>query len=383
MKKMRVVVLGAGFGGLELTTMLSEALGNDVDVTLIDKSDSFVFGFSKLDVMFGRTTPGAVRLPYRSFLKPGVRFLQQTITAIDPETRRVTTDGGAHEADVLVVALGADYDLAATPGLAEAGNEFYSVAGAERLRQVLPTFSKGRAIVGVCAAPFKCPPAPSETALLLHDYLTARGIRKDCEISIILPFGTPVPPSPTTSAALVAAFAERGIEFMAGRRVKALDAARRVAVLDDSSEVPYDLFLGVPKHRAPDVVVASGMTKEGWVPVNPRTLETSFPGVYAVGDVANVGTPKAGVFAEGAARVVAASLIAGLRGGPRPEPYGGAGSCYVEFGSGRVGRIDVDFFSGPKPTGSFREPSAALVAEKEHFGSSRRARWFGRRGSGV
>jgi sulfide:quinone oxidoreductase len=383
MKKMRVVVLGAGFGGLELTTMLSEALGNDVDVTLIDKSDSFVFGFSKLDVMFGRMTPGAVRLPYRSFLKPGVRFLQQTITAIDPETRRVTTDGGAHEADVLVVALGADYDLAATPGLAEAGNEFYSVAGAERLRQVLPTFSKGRAIVGVCAAPFKCPPAPSETALLLHDYLTARGIRKDCEISIILPFGTPVPPSPTTSAALVAAFAERGIEFMAGRRVKALDAARRVAVLDDSSEVPYDLFLGVPKHRAPDVVVASGMTKEGWVPVNPRTLETSFPGVYAVGDVANVGTPKAGVFAEGAARVVAASLIAGLRGGPRPEPYGGAGSCYVEFGSGRVGRIDVDFFSGPKPTGSFREPSAALVAEKEHFGSSRRARWFGRRGSGV
>jgi sulfide:quinone oxidoreductase len=125
------------------------------------------------------------------------------------------------------------------------------------------------------------------------------------------------------------------------------------------------------------------MTKEGWVPVNPRTLETSFPGVYAVGDVANVGTPKAGVFAEGAARVVAASLIAGLRGGPRPEPYGGAGSCYVEFGSGRVGRVDVDFFSGPKPTGSFREPSAALVAEKEHFGSSRRARWFGRRGSGV
>ena len=131
--KTRVVVLGAGFGGLELATTLSEALGDDVDVTLIDKNDAFVFGYSKLDVMFGRTTPDAVRLPYRDIAKPGVRFLQETITAIDPEARRVTTDAGVHEADVLVVALGADYDLDATPGLAEGGNEFYSVAGAERL----------------------------------------------------------------------------------------------------------------------------------------------------------------------------------------------------------------------------------------------------------
>ena len=122
-------MLGAGFGGLELSTMLSEALGDEVDVTLIDKNDAFVFGYSKLDVMFGRTTLDAVRLPYRDFAKPGVRFLQETITAIDPEARRVTTDAGVHEADVLVVALGADYDMDATPGLAEGGNEFYSVAG--------------------------------------------------------------------------------------------------------------------------------------------------------------------------------------------------------------------------------------------------------------
>ena len=129
----RVVILGAGFGGLELATSLSEGLGDDVDVTLIDRSDAFVFGFSKLDVMFGRTTLDAVRLPYRQIARPGVRFLQQTVTAIDPEARSVTTDGGVHEADVLVVALGADYDFDATPGLAEGGNEFYSVAGAERL----------------------------------------------------------------------------------------------------------------------------------------------------------------------------------------------------------------------------------------------------------
>ncbi len=373
----RVLVLGAGFGGLELSTILSEALGEGADVTLIDEGDSFVFGYSKLDLMFGRASPDAVRMPYRDFVKPGVRLLRETVTEIDPEARRVTTDAGAHEADALVVALGADYDLAATPGIADGANEFYSVAGAERMRERLPTFSQGHAIVGVCGAPFKCPPAPSEAALLLHDYLSTRGVRADCEISFVLPLPSPVPPSPETSQALLAAFAERDIRFFPGIRISALDSTRGVAVLDDGSEMPYDLFLGVPKHRAPDVVVESGMTEDGYVPVDSKTLRTRFAGVYAVGDVATVGVPKAGVFAEGAARVVAASLIAEIRRGDAPGAYDGLGSCYIEFGSGQVGRVDVDFLSGPRPTGTFHEPSGALVAEKEHFGSSRRARWFG------
>ncbi len=374
--KTRVVVLGAGFGGLELCTLLSDALGDAVDVTLIDKNDSFVFGFSKLDLMFGRETPEAVRMHYRDIDKPGVRFVQETVTAIDPESRVVTTDAGVHEADHLVVALGADYDMDATPGLAEGGNEFYSVAGAERAGGVIPTFSGGSAIIGVCGAPFKCPPAPSETCLLLHDHLIERGIRDVCEISFVIPFPTPVPPSPDTSAALVEAFAERDINFVPDRRIASLDPARRVAVLDDGAEMPYDLFLGVPKHRAPDVVLASGMAEDGYIPVDSGTLRTKFPNVYAVGDVATVGVPKAGVFAEGAARVVAESVIASVRGNGEPDGYEGRGSCYIEFGSGRVGRVDVDFLGGPKPTGTFQAPSDALVAEKVEFGSSRRARWF-------
>ena len=375
--KPNVLVLGAGFGGLELSSILSEALGDDLDLTLIDRNDSFVLGYSKLDVMFGRESPEAVRLPYRNIVKPGVRFRRETITAIDPEARRVTTDGGTYDADVLVVALGADYDVNATPGLAEGGDEFYSVAGAERLREVLPTFSGGRAIVGVTSAPFKCPPAPSEAALLLHDYLTERGVRDACEISLVMPFGIPIPPSPATSKALLKAFAERGITFVPNRLVSALDPARRVAILDDETEMPYDLFLGVPRHRVPDVVAASGMTEDGWIPVNPLTLETRFPGIYAVGDVTSVGTPKAGVFSEGAARTVAAELIARFQAGDQPPGYDGRGACYVEFGAGRVGRVDVQFLTGSPPTGAYTEASAALVAEKKEFGSSRRARWFG------
>ncbi|HXW58456.1 MAG TPA: FAD-dependent oxidoreductase [Solirubrobacteraceae bacterium] len=375
----RVLILGAGFGGLELSTLLSETLGDNAGVTLIDRAGAFVFGYSKLDFLFGRTTPEAVRLPYGELAKPGVRFLQETVIAIDPSARRVATDAGEHEADALVIALGADYDFDATPGLAQAG-EFYSLAGAERLTERLPSFRSGRAVIAVCGAPFKCPPAPSEASLLLHDHLSAEGVRDRCEISFVMPLSSPVPPSPETSRALEAAFAERGVEFLACSRVVAVDNDRGVAVLEDGTELPFDLFLGVPKHRAPDVVAASGLVDDVYVPVDPRTLQTRFPGVYAIGDVADLGVPKAGVFAEGEAKIVAASLIADAGRGERPGGYQGQGSCYIEFGSGRVGRVDVDFLSGPKPTGSYQAPSAELVAEKRDFGASRRTRWFGPKG---
>jgi sulfide:quinone oxidoreductase len=375
--KNRILVLGAGFGGLELSTMLAEAFGDDIEVTLIDKSDSFYFGFSKLDVMFGHARPNAVRLPYKKFVKPGVRLLQETISLVDPIAKRVTTDRGAHEADFLVVALGADYDFAATPGMADA-TEFYTLAGATRLGEILPSFTKGRVLVAVGGAPFKCPPAPSEAALMMHDYLSTRGVRSACEITLILPLEVPVPPSPETSRALLAAFAERNITFVADRAMRLVDTQRRVVTLDDGRVFPYDLFLGVPAIRAPKMLEDSGMTEDGYVPVKPKTLETRFPDVYAVGDCARQGTPKAGVFAEGAARAVAKALIARLRNEEVPVTHGGTGSCYIEFGAGRIGRVDVDFFSNPDhPIGTYYEPSVALRADKEHFGSSRRARWFG------
>src|SRR5258707_2277499 len=356
----RVVVLGAGFGGRELTTILSDAWGDAVEIVLIDKNDAFVFGFSKLDVMFGRQMPAEVRHRYRDIVKPGVRFLQSTVRSIDPKARRVVADDGTFEADILVVALGADLDPAATSGLVGGGNEFYSVAGAFGLRDLLPRFERGPVIIGVTGKSFKCPPAPSETALLLHDYLVARGRREATEISVVMPFGTPIPPSPDTSQAILAAFADRGIRFVKDSLVKALDPGRKEAELSDGTEMPYELFLGVPVHRVPQVVVESGLAADayGWVPVNKKTLETTFPGVYAVGDVNGVGTPKAGVFAEGAARVVAAAIIAKLRGGPAPPAHHGAGPPPRGVGGGRGRRGGVNLFGRPEPGGTFPGPRA-------------------------
>jgi sulfide:quinone oxidoreductase len=199
-------------------------------------------------------------------------------------------------------------------------------------------------------------------------------VRGDCEIALVTSFDMPIPPSPETSEALLAAFAERGIAFLPGRRIHSLEAG--TVALADGTELPFDLFLGVPKHRAPDVVLASGMAEDNFIPVSSQTLETRFDGVYAVGDVATAGVPKAGVFAERAARVVAESILAARYGGAPPAPFDGRGSCYIEFGSGRVGRVDIDFLSGPTRTGAFHAPSVALVEEKRDFGASRRAKWF-------
>jgi sulfide:quinone oxidoreductase len=375
---MRVLILGAGFGGLELSSSLDAHLGSDVEVTLVDHSDGFVLGFSKLDVMFGRTSADHVVHRYADLAPSGVRFVQATVRAIDPVARRVETDAGPLDCDVLVVALGADLHPEETPGLVEAGHEFYTEAGAFAARDVLDRFEGGDVIVAVTSTPFKCPPAPSETALLVHDHLAARGLLDRSTVSLVMPLGAPIPPSPQASEALLSAFEARGIAWHPDTLVRELDPGAKVARMADGTELPFDLFLGVPVHRAPAVVVDSGLTEDGWIPVDPLTLRTRFDDVYAVGDVTSVGTPKAGVYAEGQASVVAAQLVARARGETDPTTYDGRGICYVEFGQGEVGKLDVTFLSGENPKGTLEGPSLALAADKETFGAERARRWFGR-----
>src|SRR5271156_2552957 len=172
--KARILVLGAGFGGLELSTLLSESLGASGEVTLIDKNDHFMFGFSKLDLMFAHAEAHATQMPYANFAKPGVHLVQQTITKIDPTTKRVTADAGTYVADYLVVALGAEYDWNATPGLADV-HEFYTAAGAVRLRDVLPNFARGHALIGVCGAPTRAERMRAHAARL-----SGKPRREDC-----------------------------------------------------------------------------------------------------------------------------------------------------------------------------------------------------------
>jgi sulfide:quinone oxidoreductase len=373
-----VVVLGAGFGGLELSTRLADSLAGEVRVTLIDQNDGFTFGFSKLEILFGRADAAEVRIPYSALAKPGIEFRQERITAIDPAARRVTTDGGSYDADILVVALGAEYDVAATPGFAEGGFEYYSIAGAERMRDVaLEQFSGGTVLIGVLGQPYKCPPAPFEGAYLLHDRLVERGIREQTEMRVIAPMAAPVPVTPEVSQRFLDELAARDIEYMAKKLVVELDVPNKEAVLESGERLPYDLFVGIPIHRVPAVVAESGLAENGWVAVDHDTLETPFPDVYGVGDCVAIPMAKAGVFAENAAGVAADHIIARLRGEEPSRRYEGEGNCYLEFGSGRVAKVEANFLGGPSPMATVVGPTEELAAEKAEFASSRRKRWFG------
>jgi sulfide:quinone oxidoreductase len=377
--KPHVVILGAGFGGLELATRLSETIPDAVEVTLLDRNDAFFFGFSKLEVMLGRQSENEIRLPYRDIAKPSVEFRQETVTAIDPGARRVTTDAGSYDADFVVVALGADYDIAATAGFAEGGHEYYTLAGAVRLRDTLADFQGGRVLLSILGQPFKCPPAPFEGSFLLHELFTQKGIRDAVQMTTTFPMKRPVPVTGEVSQMFRDALAQRGVEELSEHLVTGIDPATNTAQLAGGETLEYDLFVGIPKHRAPTVLDASGLAVDGWVPVDQTNLRTEFPGVYAIGDVCTGprNVPKAGIFAEAAARVVADDIAAAISGGEPPAPYEGSGVCYAEFGDGLVSKVEVNFLHGEGPEAQRFEPSREFAAEKESFGATRRARWFG------
>ncbi len=347
-----VLILGAGFGGLELATRLSGS--DELRVTLIDRNDGFTFGFSKFDILFGHKTAEQVKLPYSSISKPGVEFRQEEILSIDPRTKHVRTNANTYEPDILVVALGADY-------VPYDGHEFYSIEGAERLRDVLPSIERGVVEIGVLSVPFKCPPAPFEAAFLMHDYFVERGVRDSIEMRITTPMPAPIPPSPQASKAIADALAERGIALTLGHR--------------PDPDGGQDHFIAVPVHKVPDVVQASGLTEggtDGWVKVDKTNLRTPFDGVYALGDCADAPVPRAGTLAENAARAVAEDIVGSLS-----TPYEGRGICFVEFGHGEIGMVNVDFLTGPSPVAPLVGPSRDLMAHKDRFGAERRQRWFG------
>lgn len=375
---MRIVVLGAGFGGLEVCVRLAEALGSEPgnEIVLVDRSDAFVAGAAHVEMLTGRIALADVRHPYSTFVHAGVRFVHSDVHRIDPAARMVDTSEGSLEADVLVIALGAELDVAATPGLAEDGHEFYSVPGVIAARRALESFGGGRIVVGVCGVPYKCPPAPSAAALAVYDLLAERGLARSSDISLVMPTPRPIPPSPEASDAVLATFAEQHMTWRPMTRIERLDPARHVAVCEGAEELPYDLFLGVPAHRVPDVVAMTGLCEQGWVRVDPLTMQTAHDSVYALGDIVDIGAPKAGVFAEAQAAVVAAHIVARVRGVADPARGLDRGVCYLDIGAGRTTGIDVTFTPGAGTEVVLHAPSPETTAAKVDSVSARVARWF-------
>ena len=377
--KKHVLILGAGFGGLELAKRLSETLEDAVRVTLLDRNDSSSSAISKLDVMLGRQSADEIRLPYSSIDMDGVEFRQETVTGIDPSARRVTTDAGSYDADFLVVAMGADYDMDATPGLEAGGHEYYTVAGAERLRDALAEFDGGKGPRLRARAAVQVPAGPVRGGVPAARVLHAAGHPRLGADLVDVPDAAPGPGDRQRSRRCSATRSPRGASRSClstssrasirrhGRRSSR--AAGRCPTTSSSAS----RSTGRPIRSRP----RASRSTAGC----PSTRPTSGPssGVYAIGDVCTGPrtVPKAGIFAESAALVVADDIAAAITGGEPPAPYGGWGICYAEFGGGLVSKVEVDFLSGPAAAAQRNDASREYAAEKEEFGAVRRARWFG------
>ena len=330
---------------------------------------------------FGRESAAQVKSYYKDLADRRVNFVQDTIEHIDLAQKVVRTRRSTHPYDYLIVALGAELAPEKTPGFVEGGYEFYSLDGAQRLYPVLDSFSSGTILLSILGAPYKCPPAPYEMAFQLHDFFRDKGFRQQVRIAMLIPAPVPLPVAPGAAEEIKSRFAGRGIELHTQHKVTALNPQTKQAEIAGREPLAYDLFIGVPLHQPPQVVRESALGQGGWIPVNRENLATRFENVYAVGDVTTIpvgdgAVPKAGAFAEDAAKVVVSDIIAKITGRGRPLTFEGTGTCYLEFGDGDVAQISANYLGREKPEIALEQPSAASRADKAHFKDDRLLRWF-------
>ncbi|HJS29035.1 MAG TPA: FAD/NAD(P)-binding oxidoreductase [Anaerolineales bacterium] len=377
----RVLILGGGFGGVAAANRLRSLLPSEDEVLLADRRAHFIVGFRKTWALFGHSPLEAGFGRLLDLEKKGIRVIQGEITDLDPAARSADVEGRRLEADALVVALGAQLDPGAVPGFDDHALNVYSAEGIPRAAEVLGSFRGGRVVVGIFGPVYKCPPAPYEIALLAKDFFESRGISVSITVFTPQPMSMPIL-GEAGCAVIEGRLAAREIRLLTQQRAIAVEPGRvRFAA---HNPCPFDLLLGIPPHKVPDVVAQSGLTGGGeWVPVDARTLETRFPGVYAVGDVNAIPMangkplPKAGVFAEGEGFVVAERIAAVFAGRESQASFDGEGGCYLEVGGGEAMMVRGSFLAEPSPQVGLSEQSAAYVEDKRDFERQRLETWFG------
>jgi sulfide:quinone oxidoreductase len=380
----RILILGAGAGGIVVANELRRALPREHRITIVDRESSYFFGLSLLWLMTGDRTRDKITRPLSRLERKGIEVVRGEIGKIDAERREATVDGKTLSGDYLVIALGAEYAPETVPGLPEAGHNFYTLSGAENLRDALSRFTGGRIVVLTAAPAYKCPPAPYEAAMLLEHHCRRHGIREKTEITMYAAEPGPMPlAGPEVSRQLRAIVEEKRIAYHPGHQIASADPKKRSLRFENGSEAPYDLLAYVPPHRAPRATRESGLTSEsGWVAADKHTLATSHPGVYAVGDVVSIPLtagkplPKAAIFAMGQGQAVAKNIVSEIKGASKEATFDGSGVCFVEVGDGKAAMGSGNFYAEPAPRIVLKPPGGLwhlgkLLLEKDWL-----RRWF-------
>jgi sulfide:quinone oxidoreductase len=379
-----VVVLGGGVGGLVTANTLRKLLPRQHRIVLVEREENHLFSPSLLWLMTGRRNAANISRPLERLSRKGIEVLRGDIQRIEPEARRITVNGKTVQGEHLVIALGAELAPASIPGLPEAGHNFYTLAGAESLRDALRSFHSGKLVVLTATPAYKCPAAPYEAAMLLEYDCRKRGVRDRVQVDLYA--AEPVPMAvtgPVVSAAVRQMVEKKGIAYHPEHQVTSVDAKARRIVFANDRHAEFDLLAYVPPHRAPAVVREAGLVAEsGWVPVDRNTLETKFPGVYAIGDVTGIPLkmgkplPKAGVFAELQGKVVAHNIARAITGTGAPARFEGYGECFIETGDGQAGFGKGNFYAEPTPQIALKAVGYRWHIGKVLFEKMWLRRWF-------
>jgi sulfide:quinone oxidoreductase len=379
-----VLILGGGIGGSVAARWLRRMLPPEHRVILVERESTHVFAPSFLWLMLGQRSAGEISRPMTALADRGIELVHGAIEHIDPMQRVVRVAGKDLAGDYVVVALGAELAPKAIPGLARAGHNFYSLSGAESLREARLEVRAGRIVVLVSAMPFKCPGAPNEAAMLLEHDCRKRGVREQIKLDLYTAEPGPMPVAgPTVSSALRQMIEAKGIGYHPNHAVTSVDPGQRRISFANGATADFDLLAYVPPHRAPQVVSDTGMCGEsGWLPVDRGTMETKFPGVFAIGDVTGImltsigkPLPKAGVFAHKQAEVAAHNITRAITGKGEESRFTGDGECFLETGQGGAAFGSGNFYADPAPQIGLKQPSVLLHLGKVAYEKFWLYRW--------
>ncbi len=390
MSSKTILILGAGVGGLVTANELRRQLPSEHKVIIIDREAQHLHNPSLLWLMLGWREPEQLQNSLEKLSRQGIEFVQAEIQKIDPVQRRVGTSAGDYNADYLVLSLGAQPSPELTPGFTGTAHSPFTLDDAARLRDALREFKGGRIIVAVTGLPYRCPAAPYETVIMLHAFLKKRGLREVTDLQMISPEGMPMGTAgPQMAQAVASMMAERDIPYRSLTGTKSIDQETKELILDNNERLPFDLLVGIPPHRSPQVVRDTKLVNEGgWVPVDIKSLATSFDQVYAIGDVTTIPLPgrfnpdvplvlpKAGVFAHKQAEVVAHNIAVEITGNGKLESFDGLGGCFIELGDGRAGYGDGNFYDPKAPAVVLRPPARRWHWTKELIEKYWLWRWF-------